>query len=287
MEWQKNHKTIHLHGQTISYVDSMHGENVLLILHGFASSSYEYYKTIEELKKSYRVIIPDLIGFGFSSKPKNYFYTSKDEASLLTVFLKELHIKKISVIAQGFGVCILDEIQSIINLGFVPLKIDKVIFLNSRIQLALTKDDTELEVKKNRITSSLMKLSMSYGMFRKNVKLSFFKENVISENDIKDSWEILNYNDGLKTFNFIDAYMLETLRFAKNRLKNLKSSKADKFVIWGKNDDYDSEESFEKIKELLQIDTKKMFKIEECGYFPMFEKPTEFIQIMQELKKSA
>ena len=77
MEWKKNHKTINLHEQNISYVDTEQGDDVLLILHGFATSSYDYHKIIDDLKKSYRVIIPDLIGFGYSSAEDYIFRITK------------------------------------------------------------------------------------------------------------------------------------------------------------------------------------------------------------------
>ncbi len=287
MEWRKNHKTIDLHGQTISYVDTEQGEEVLLILHGFATSSYDYHKIIDELKKSYRVIIPDLIGFGYSSKPKHYFYTAKDQGSLLTVFLRELKITNISIMAQGFGVCILDEMESIIDLGFVELQIKDVFFINSRIQLALTKDAEDLELKKQSLTESLLKLSLSYEMFKKYMKVSFFKKEAITEEELRVYWEMLNHNNGIKTMNFIDNYMLETVKFDKKRLKNFKKAPLIKFVIWGKNDEFESVASFEKIKDLQGIEPKKMEIIEECGHFPMLEKPLEFVKIVKKLKEIA
>jgi pimeloyl-ACP methyl ester carboxylesterase len=287
MEWKKNHKTIHLHEQTISYIDTEYGDQILLILHGFATSSYDYHKIIDELRKSYRVIIPDLIGFGFSSKPKHFFFTAKDQASLLTVMLRELEIKKVSIMAQGFGVCITDEIESIIDLGFVDLQIDDIFFINSRIQLALTKDESELELQKQLLTSSLVKLSLSYEMFKKYMKVSFYEKEAISEEELENYWEMLNYNNGIKTMNFIDNYMLETTNFGKRRLANLKKSSINKFVIWGKNDENESIESFQKIKELLEIQSKNMALIDNCGHFPMLEKPEEFAKIIKELKKIA
>ena len=287
MEWKKNHKTINLHEQNISYVDTEQGDDVLLILHGFATSSYDYHKIIDDLKKSYRVIIPDLIGFGYSSKPKHYFYTAKDQASLLTVFLRELKIKNLSIMAQGFGVCILDEIESILDLGFVDLQINNVFFLNSRIQLALTKDEEDLEIQKQNLTSSLLKMSLSYEMFKKYMKVSFYEKEAISEEELQNYWEMLTFNNGIKTMNFIDNYMLETTKFGKKRLLNLKKSSVNKFVIWGKNDENDSIESFEKIKELLELNSKNMALIDKCGHFPMFEKPEEFSKIIKELKETA
>jgi pimeloyl-ACP methyl ester carboxylesterase len=50
---------------------------VVLLLHGFPTSSFQYRELIPFLADKYRVIAPDLPGFGFTEVPaeRNYRYT--------------------------------------------------------------------------------------------------------------------------------------------------------------------------------------------------------------------
>jgi pimeloyl-ACP methyl ester carboxylesterase len=50
---------------------------VVLLLHGFPASSFQYRELIPRLADRYRVIAPDLPGFGFTEVPaeRNYTYT--------------------------------------------------------------------------------------------------------------------------------------------------------------------------------------------------------------------
>src|ERR1700712_5567455 len=50
---------------------------VVLLLHGFPTSSFQYRELIPLLADRYRVIAPDLPGFGFTEVPaeRNYKYT--------------------------------------------------------------------------------------------------------------------------------------------------------------------------------------------------------------------
>ena len=50
---------------------------VILLLHGFPSSSHQYRGLIDRLSDKYRVIAPDYPGFGFSDAPdaKSFGYT--------------------------------------------------------------------------------------------------------------------------------------------------------------------------------------------------------------------
>src|SRR5882757_1885838 len=50
---------------------------VVLLLHGFPASSFQYRELIPRLADHYRVIAPDLPGFGFTEVPadRGYVYT--------------------------------------------------------------------------------------------------------------------------------------------------------------------------------------------------------------------
>ena len=50
---------------------------VVLLLHGFPTSSFQYRESIPRLADTYRVIAPDLPGFGFTEVPeqRNYHYS--------------------------------------------------------------------------------------------------------------------------------------------------------------------------------------------------------------------
>lgn len=78
---------------------------VVLLLHGFPSSSHQYRNLIPLLSKKYRVIAPDLPGFGFTDVPtaQNYKYTFANLATSIGAFLDVLNIKKFSVYIFDYG----------------------------------------------------------------------------------------------------------------------------------------------------------------------------------------
>jgi pimeloyl-ACP methyl ester carboxylesterase len=78
---------------------------VILLLHGFPSSSHQYRNLIPLLSHKYRVIAPDLPGFGFTEVPeaRNYKYTFENLATSTEAFLDALNIKKFSVYIFDYG----------------------------------------------------------------------------------------------------------------------------------------------------------------------------------------
>jgi pimeloyl-ACP methyl ester carboxylesterase len=76
---------------------------VLVLLHGFPSSSVQYRNLIPLLATKYHVIAPDLPGFGFTTVPKNFTYTFDALSNTIAAFLTALNISKLSVYIFDYG----------------------------------------------------------------------------------------------------------------------------------------------------------------------------------------
>ena len=78
---------------------------VVLLLHGFPASSFMFRELIPRLASDYRVIAPDLPGFGFTQIPHNRDYVySFDQLALTTeAFTKELKINRYALYVFDYG----------------------------------------------------------------------------------------------------------------------------------------------------------------------------------------
>lgn len=83
--------------------DNYNGKNVLL-LHGKNFNGAYWQTTINQLfKNGYRVIVPDQIGFGKSTKPEHYQYTFQQLAENTKTLLDSLGINKTAVLGHSMG----------------------------------------------------------------------------------------------------------------------------------------------------------------------------------------
>src|SRR6202041_731388 len=69
---------------------------VVLLLHGFPSSSFMFRELIPRLATQYRVIAPDLPGFGFTDVPagRHYAYTFGGLAMTIDAFTQALGLDR-------------------------------------------------------------------------------------------------------------------------------------------------------------------------------------------------
>ena len=92
---------------TMGYMDvkpeNYNGKNIML-LHGKNFNGAYWKTTIQALTKAgYRVIVPDQIGFGKSSKPQHFKYTFQQLATNTKQLLDSLNIPKTAVLGHSMG----------------------------------------------------------------------------------------------------------------------------------------------------------------------------------------
>ena len=78
---------------------------VVLLLHGFPSSSFMFRELIPRLANDYRVIAPDLPGFGFTEVPseRQYSYTFDRLALTIDAFTRALKIDRYAIYVFDYG----------------------------------------------------------------------------------------------------------------------------------------------------------------------------------------
>ena len=100
----------------------------LLLIHGFASSTLVWSKVFLRLaSQGFRVIALDMLGFGYSAKPKNGEYTIAGQAKLLTRLLDRLDIPRATFVGSSYGgavaaTCALDypdRVEKLVLVGAV------------------------------------------------------------------------------------------------------------------------------------------------------------------------
>jgi len=77
----------------------------VLLLHGFPTSSHMFRNLIPELAGEYRVVAPDLPGFGFSDAPdhKSFSYTFDHLAEVMAQFTEQVGLNKFAVYVFDYG----------------------------------------------------------------------------------------------------------------------------------------------------------------------------------------
>ena len=96
-----NRHTIYANGIRQHYIEAGTGAPVVL-LHGFPFTNYTWRHQIPELAKFYRVIAPDLRGYGETDKPVSG-YDKRNMARDLRELMRALDVRKVALVGHDRG----------------------------------------------------------------------------------------------------------------------------------------------------------------------------------------
>ena len=137
-DWNKNRDVV-FHSDHSRFVDidgvRLHYQDAgdlkapaVVLIHGFASSTLVWSKVFLDLAAAgFRVIAPDMLGYGYSGKPRNGEYTIGGQAHLITRLLDKLGIRRATIVGSSYGgavaaTCALDypaHVEKLVLVGTV------------------------------------------------------------------------------------------------------------------------------------------------------------------------
>ena len=235
---------------------------ILVLLHGIGASCERWLKVAQILSRYFRIIIPDIIGFGDSDKPATVEYDMDFFTSFLDAFLQKLHIDRPIIGGHSFGGHLATEFA--------------IRFRDNVENLILT-----APAGPRRPTSSISyqyitaAFTQKYGDIYEAFKNMAFNPNTVTQDTIIDFKRRMSLAHA--KFAFISTLL--GIRNAKAFRGRLFKITSPTLIIWGENDEmtppYD-----EYLQEYNEIPDHGIEKINHCGHTPFVEKPIKFNTIL-------
>ena len=276
-EWQSKGKYSSVNGKAIFVIDEGNSKEILVILHGFPTSSYDYYKVLPELSKHYRVIIHDHVGFGFSDKPLDYSYSLIQQADIALQLWKQLGLTDVTLLAHDYGTSIATEIIARDNSQELTINIKKLMLCNGSIHIELSQLRMIQKLLKGKLGKYIAKLT-NYYIFCKNIRNVYHDKAKVTNDELHHMWQQIEYNKGKKVIHLVSNYINERYTYWDRWIGALKETKVQTSIIWAKEDPV----AVKAIAELLatEIPKNKLYWLEKTGHFPMLENPNKWCELV-------
>ena len=253
---------IEILGYKIRFIkfDNPESKKTIVLLHGLGASA-ERWADLWPLLKKYNVVVPDLVGFGYSEKPL-IEYTIEFFIKFLEVFFEKMQIQKPVIIGSSFGGQLALEF-SLTHRDFF----EKIILVSPAGTL-----EKPTYVLSQYIFSGLYPTSEN--VHRAFEMMANSREYVVDVGTVKD------YMNRMKLPNAKYSLISTLLAMRKDQTlrKRLVEIVVPTLVIWGRNDTTIPVENIEYFKQMPNVKTLIM---EDCGHTPYVEKPVEFYEIIE------
>ncbi|MBM7645731.1 pimeloyl-ACP methyl ester carboxylesterase [Scopulibacillus daqui] len=198
---------------------------VLVMVHGYLSSTFSFRTLIPYLKDKYQIYALDLPGFGQSEKSMTFVYSLENYAKLVIAFIDTMNIKKAVLIGHSMGgqICLNAAKKS-------PRLISKVVCLSASGYMG--------KVKRTIRFASYIPFISYYikRYFEKKDAMKVFLD-VVHNRDLIDESMKEGYLKPMRDINFYRSL----LRLARHREGDMYSSEIKQIrqpvlLLWGKED---------------------------------------------------
>ena len=207
---------------------------LLLMVHGFPTSSIDWQDVASELSGTHRVCVLDLPGFGFSDKPAGETYTLRRDSELLAYYVEEiLGASTGAVIAhdRGDSVALAFTIRCAADeFAFEPTNL---VLSNGNIFLPLSNlTDYQRQLLDPRTAPSLD--FMTAEMFAAGLGLSMFAPPRAPDDPVIAALaDTFAYNDGMAVMHGTIQYLVERAENERQWLDSLAALPVKTTLVWG------------------------------------------------------
>ena len=270
----KSMKSVKIKQHQLHYVDKGVGE-VFLLIHGIPTNSWMYRKIINNLSKKYRVIAPDLIGFGQSSKPK-VGLSVKEHGEVLKTFLSDkLKVKNFHIMVHDFGGPIAFSM-----LGEEDYKVKQAVILDTFFFEKGWKSgfnffsETANMILPKVMTSTFFEMGIK-GMFHSKMPQDVTEGYI---HPLEDERGTEGYSCLYKSIPDVKKTILPVIQKTLKAKLNPESTK----IIWGKDDPFlDSKKQVGEIVKALNLPRKNILILKKAKHLVADENAEEILNFIK------
>lgn len=275
-EWRAGGGFFDYKGFPIFYRRNIRRADTLLLLHGFPTSSHDYYKIWNRLAERFSLVAFDMIGYGFSAKPSDFNYTTFDQVDILQFLVSHLKLEKLHVLAHDYGNTITLELLARAAEKRLDFSIETICFLNGALF-----PETNRPVLAQKVL--LSPLGFIFGrlisdrLFKKNLASVFGKDTQPTTEELNEFLHLFKYNDGRKIAHKLVRYMTER-RTHRSRWTGALETMTQPFrFIDGSEDKVSGAHLVHRFRRIVPHQ-KDIIELPGVGHFPHLEVPEKTLE---------
>ncbi|GLQ50014.1 epoxide hydrolase [Dyella flava] len=248
---------------------------MLVCIHGFPTASWDWHALWMELCRHFsRVIAPDMIGFGWSDKPRHYNYSIYDQADLHESLLYAEGVTHYHILAHDYGVTVAQELLARYEqrraAGDRSLELQSVCLLNGGL---FPETHRARPVQKLLLTplGPLLAAMINERSFARSFAPLFGRDNRLDAAEMHQFWQLCSHQHGQRIAHKLIGYIAERHANRERWVGALQATQVPLRLINGPADPVSGEHMVKRYRELVpHADTVLLPGI---GHYPQIEDP--------------
>jgi pimeloyl-ACP methyl ester carboxylesterase len=259
------------------------GEPLLLFLHGFPSSSYDW-RPVLERETGHAVLAPDFLGFGLSEKPRDHAYTLHWQADLVEELVRRRGGGgEVFIVAHDMGTSVANELMARDLAGDLEMDLVGVLLLNGSMIQGAASPTLGQRILRSPAGPLMSRLS-SERFFRQQFGSIFSPAHPLTEEEAEDQWSLIRAGGGRTLSHKTIRYMEERFRHADRWHGALRDWPKPLSLAWGMLDPVATPAVLDAVLELRPA--APVTRFDELGHYPQIEDPDRVAAVLQATLKA-
>ncbi|MGE8295506.1 MAG: alpha/beta fold hydrolase [Pseudomonas sp.] len=274
-EWRAQGQTLDFRGHAIRYwIAGDPATEPLLLIHGFPSASWDWHRLWAPLAERYRLIACDMLGFGYSAKPRGHAYSLLEQADLQQVLLAHIGEQRpLHVLAHDYGDSVAQELIARHQDGHLQLA--SCVFLNGGLF-----PETHHPVRVQKLLLGPLGPLIGRLFSRRKLEQSFSRifgpGTQASAAELDALWQLVACNNGPAVMHRLIRYMPERRQQRQRWVTAMQATDVPMRVIDGAFDPISGAHMVARYRELIaDADT---VLLEGIGHYPQLEAPAAVLE---------
>lgn len=270
-------------GHRIYYREEPRDKEVLLLIHGFPTASYDWWKIWPVLSERFSLIAPDMLGFGYSAKPRSFPYSIIKQADLILDLLRMKGIGEFHILAHDYGDTVAQEILARANNGIGILNIKSVCLLNGGIFPEAHHPILIQKLLMSRLGPLLSRL-LNQQKFEASFSKIFGENTRPGKKELFTYWQLISRENGHRIAHKLIRYMRERVLHRQRWVGALTDYPGPLALINGPDDPISGKVMVNRYKEI--ISTRNIWLLDGIGHYPQLEAPDQVLESYFEFQAS-
>ena len=187
------------------------GGPLVLFLHGFPSSSYDW-RDLLGRRPALNALAFDCLGYGLSEKPRDHVYALAGHADAAEELVRRAGSPPVFVVGHDMGTSVATELMARDLRGALSFEMPGALLFNGSMLLHLARPTAGQRILRSRLGPLFSRLTSERG-FRAQFSRVFSAEHPLSAEEAADQWSLLAHNGGRRIGHLLVHYMAERERF--------------------------------------------------------------------------
>jgi pimeloyl-ACP methyl ester carboxylesterase len=260
-------KTAQVKEGTILYAIAGEGPPVIL-LHGFGGQIWVWEKQVAALSRHHHLYVPDLLGYGYSDRPK-VEYSPAFFIDSVKQLMDRLRLQRASLVGSSMGGGIAwafalthpERVEKLVLIDSIPPDVVPAVRNPSFRWLLAIRNFPALPYLGVRLTTR--------GMLRKTLKEMVFDDRLITDQVVERQYQIGRIKGTSRVMTSTARHVEEVKRYESG----LSTLRTPTLIIWGDQDEVFPLTVGKELHALIK--SSKLLVIKGSGHMPMWERPDE------------